>query len=177
MRSYEQGTIANKSLLKFLFYGSTVLKDGREELQRLLPEGGEAQGLGQRRQEQRSTPTAELSPREALEGSLVLLGASCASLGIVVRVDQVALGWCHGLAGDSVISWQQHPCSTLSAKFVRNTLQEIVARVDRVSLPRTPTCICGCETGALGLQSCHVCAGDPVITWQQLPHSPQSQSL
>ena len=82
MRSYEQGTLANNSLLK-LFFGSTVLKDGREELQRLLPEVGEAQGLGQRRHRQRSTPTAELSPREALEGSLVLVGASCASLGIV----------------------------------------------------------------------------------------------
>ena len=161
-----------------LFFGSTVLIDRGEELQRLLPEVGEAQGLGQRRHQQRSTPRAELSPREALEGSLVLVGASCASLGIVARVDQVALGWCHVLDGDSVISWQQHPCSTLSAKFVRNTLQEIVAaRVDRVSLPRTPTCICGCETGALGLQSCHVCAGDPVSTWQQLPHPPQSQSL
>ena len=116
----------NRALLPlnpFLFFGSTVLKERGEELQRLLPEVGEAQGLGQ---QQRSTPTAELSPREALEGSLVLVGASCASLGIVARV----VGWCHVLAGDSVISWQQHPCSTLSAKFVRNTLQEIVARVD-----------------------------------------------
>ena len=148
-------------------------------MQRLLPEGGEAQGLGQRRHRQRSTPTVELSPREALEGSLVLLAASCASLGIVSGVDQVALSWCHVLAGNSVISWRQHPYSKLSAvKFVRNILQEIVvARVDRVSLPRTPTCICGCETGARGLLSCHVCGGNPVITWLQLPHSPQSQSL
>ena len=76
----------NRALLPlnpFLFFGSTVLIDRGEELQRLLPEVGEAQGLGQRRHQQRSTPTAELSPREALEGSLVLLGASCASLGIV----------------------------------------------------------------------------------------------
>ena len=74
----------NRALLPLNpFFGSTVLKDRGEELQRLLPEVGEAQGLGQRRHQQRSTPTAELSPREALEGSLVLVGASCASLGIV----------------------------------------------------------------------------------------------
>ena len=112
----------NHALSDFLFYGSTVLKDRGEELQRLLPEVGEAQGLGQRRHQQRSTPTAELSPREALEGSLVLVGASCASLGIVAAsrpsraglVPCLSWGFCDQLATASLLHIVSKVCEKYS---------------------------------------------------------------